>query len=269
MKKIILLLLLSYQLNANEITVTAKTLATFDSVDARQGVAVDSDSFYAVNNFSISKHDKNTGKRLAQWEDNRKLIHLDSGMIWRDTLWAAHSNYPKLPMTGSVEKWQPETLSHLPNHDFGKQSGSFTWLDRFNGYWWGAFGNYDKKSGGRDQAYGETNNTYLVKMDDQFNTLQTWRYPVELLNKFRPMSNSGGSWGPDGLLYITGHDLPEVYVVTLPEDQTTLHWIATVKTKDIAGQGIAWDRTSEERILWGILKKQRKVVKMHVPAIAQ
>ena len=23
------------------------------------------------------------------------------------------------------------------------------------------------------------------------------------------MSNSGGSWGPDGLLYCTGHDHPE------------------------------------------------------------
>lgn len=56
------------------------------------------------------------------------------------------------------------------------------------------------------------------------------------------MSNSGGSFGPDGWLYITGHDATEVYVMKLPSAGSILTWVATIWLPDIAGQGIAWDR---------------------------
>jgi len=79
------------------------------------------------------------------------------------------------------------------------------------------------------------------------------------------MSNSGGSWGPDGYLYITGHDLPEVYVMALPDAGSILKWVDTVSLPDIEGQGIAWDRSSEEPILYGILRPESQVIQMSVP----
>ena len=245
--------------------VTAKTLTTFDIPNARQGIAVDAQAFYAINNYQITKHEKNTGKQLAAWDGKNKLIHMDSGMIWNGALYASHSNYPGFPMTSSVEVWQTESLTHVNNHSFGIQLGSFTWLDRHNGFWWGAFGNYDVKKQGR--VYGATYNTQVVKMDENFQILAQWTYPEEMLNRFRPMSNSGGSWGPDGLLYLTGHDHAEVYAVKLPDYGSELKWVATILTPDTAGQGIAWDRSTSERILWGIKKAKRQVVKMAVPSI--
>ena len=56
------------------------------------------------------------------------------------------------------------------------------------------------------------------------------------------MSNSGGSWGPDGFLYLTGHDLEEVYKVRLPTAGSTLELVTTIPMT-VRGQGIAWDRS--------------------------
>jgi hypothetical protein len=82
--------------------------------------------------------------------------------------------------------------------------------------------------------------------------------PPPILERFEDMSNSGGSWGPDGRLYISGHDPAEVYVMELPEAGSVLNWVATVPL-DIAGQGIAWDR-SQPGVIYGIHRAGGRVV---------
>ena len=67
------------------------------------------------------------------------------------------------------------------------------------------------------------------------------------------MSNSGGSWGPDGKLYITGHDNTELYAMELPKMGSVLRWSGTVPV-DLAGQGFAFDR-SESGMLYGIIRR--------------
>jgi hypothetical protein len=83
------------------------------------------------------------------------------------------------------------------------------------------------------------------------------------------MSNSGGSFGPDGWLYITGHDASAAYIVQIPSAGNILIWIATVDLPSIAGQGIAWDRTSQAQggngTLYGISRESLQVVEMRVP----
>jgi hypothetical protein len=54
------------------------------------------------------------------------------------------------------------------------------------------------------------------------------------------MSNSGGSCGPDGRLWTTGHDLDEACVMELPQAGSDLKWIATVDLPNVEGQAIAW-----------------------------
>jgi len=251
--------------------VTAKTLQVLDTFDARQGVAVDRDHVYAVNNYRITRHRKDDGSPQLQWDgisEAGPIIHLDSGMVWQGRLYAAHSNYPRSPMTSSVEVWDVKTMEHVASHSFGIHLGSFTWLDRYQGYWWGAFGNYDKVQRGEQDPYGKTVNTQVVKMDEQFRVLARWTLPQGILERIAPMSNSGGSWGPDGYLYLTGHDHPEIYVVQVPARGMELRWVATVEAPGIHGQGIAWDRSSDGRILWGIRKRDRKVLQMDIPEIA-
>ena len=93
---------------------------------------------------------------------------------------------------------------------------------------------------------------------DEWRKIEAWVFPKEVTDKFIPMSNSGGSWGPDNLLYCTGHDLFEIYVMKLPDAGSILELVRTLPI-DSYGQGIAWDR-SEDSILYGIIKKEKKVI---------
>ena len=250
----------------------ATLVKTFDAPDARQGVAVDKQHFYAVNNSTISKYDKTSGNLVAQWPGQAQgnvLIHMDSLMAFEGRLYASHSNYPGFPMTSSVEVWDADTLQHVDSHSFGVLRGSLTWLDRHDGFWWGAFANYDTVQKGQLSAYGLTDRTQVVRFDDNFNVLEAWTLPLEILNRIRPMSNSGGSWGPDGYLYLTGHDHGEIYVTKSPQAGAVLRLVTTIEVPLVEGQGIAWDRAEPGRFLWGITKRDRKVIKLEMPKIRQ
>lgn len=250
--------------------VKATLLQQFDAPNARQGAAADSGHFYAVNNFAISKHDKESGKAVAEWAGTAEgdpLIHLDSLVELDGRLYASHSNYPVWPMTSSVEVWDAATMQHIDTHSFGVYRGSLTWLDRYDGAWWAGFANYDKVQRGQSTPYGLTNNTQIVKLDDDFREIQSWTLPLAILDRMRPMSNSGGSWGPDGRLYLTGHDHSELYAMELPAAGSILDWVATVKVPVVEGQGIAWDRSLPGGFLWGINKGERKVAKIRMPDI--
>lgn len=272
-KLMILFLLVAGVGDANEKRIyNAKLIQQFEVSNARQGIAVDAGHFYAVNNFAISKHDKSTGATIAQWAGRAEgdpLIHLDSLMELDGRLYASHSNYPVSPMTSSVEVWDADTMRHVSSHSFGINRGSLTWLDRHDGFWWATFANYDKVQRGQEEPYGHTNNTQVVKLDDDYRVLQAWTLPMEILDRMRPMSNSGGSWGPDGRLYLTGHDLGEIYVMRIPDAGSTLSWVATVRVPVLEGQGIAWDRSVPGRYLWGINKGDRKVLKIKMPEIGR
>ena len=232
-------------------------IEVFDVPEARQGVAVDENYFYAVTNYKIVKYNKETGERVDAWEgkENGSIKHLDSGAIIDGKLYCAHSNYPEFPMTSSIEIWNPETMEHIANHSFGIEYGSCTWVDKHDGYWWAAFAHYNKwsDSTGTDRRW-----TTVVKFDDEWRKLEAWVFPQEVLEKFEMMSNSGGSWGPDGLLYTTGHDGAQVYVMQIPKQGSTLELIEIVPV-NCTGQGIAWDR-SDPGSFYTIRKAERQVI---------
>lgn len=245
-----------------------KTLRTFAAFDADQAVAVDANYFYSVDNYSITKHDRKTGKAVLQWYggEGGPIIHLDSAMVLGDTLYAAHSNYPSFPMASSIEMWNTKTMKHIGSYSFGIYRGSLTWIDRHDGAWWATFANYNEVRPGASQAYGLTANTQLVRMNDDFQVTASWTYPDDLLQEFDPMSNSGGSWGPDGRLYITGHDAAAAYVMELPAAGSVLRRVATIDLPDISGQGIAWDRShSGAPTLWGLTRDSHHIVQMQIP----
>jgi hypothetical protein len=234
---------------------TFSTEQTVKCPEARQGVAVGAQNFYAINSKTIGQYDKQTGRLVNRWDGGDNIIHLDSGVVVGNRLYCAHSNYPALPMMSSIEIFDASTLQHVDSHDFGVYRGSLTWLDRHEGFWWAAFAHYERY---RDTLGRGPEWTTVVKYDDQWCELGVWALPVAVLDRMHPMSNSGGSWGPDGLLYLTGHDRPEVYRLQLPAKGTTLELIDTLPL-DILGQGIAWDRT-RPGTLYGIRRKDLHVI---------
>ena len=238
----------------------------FNAPEARQGVAVDERYVYVVTNRAVAKYNKQTHRRLAHWEAPAEipLIHLDSGVIFENRLYAGHSNYPELPMTSSVEIWDAESLEHVGSHSFGLADGSCTWVDRYDGFWWVCFAHYDKRGGYPDK---DVSWTTVVQYDDRWSRLAAWVFPPEVVRRFTPYSCSGGSWGPDGLLYCTGHDRPEIYVVRLPKSGSALELVEIIPVT-MPGQGIAWDR-SDPGILYGIVKRDRVVVVSRISGIEE
>ncbi|KAK4951765.1 hypothetical protein LTR10_009685 [Elasticomyces elasticus] len=247
----------------------ATTVRSIKAADAVQGVAVDKDYFYSIDNFSITKHNKTTGESLLQWFGGKggPIIHLDGGVVIDGIIYCPHSNYPQTPITSSVEMWNATTLEHVGSHPFGIYRGSLTWIDQdANGTFWGTFANYDRVQHGQTQPYGLTMNTQLVQFGPDWSVTRSWILPDALWGSFSPMSNSGGSFGPDGWLYITGHDDPAVYVLKVPSAGDIVVWVATISVPDIGGQGIAWDRSEGRNgSLYGISRASTEVVEMKAP----
>jgi hypothetical protein len=243
----------------------AEVIGRFKAPEATQGVAVDAKYFYAVANSRIAKYDKASGRKVAEWQGERaRYPHINSCAVIEAKLVCASSNFPQTPQQSTVEIFEPKTMTHEKTISLGQQIGSVTWVDRKDGFWWATFANYDGKGGeaGRDHRY-----TTFVKFDDQWRRTEAWTFPAEVLARFKPMSSSGGGWGDDGLLYITGHDHPELYVLKLPKGGATLDHVGTIAVP-IEGQAIAWDK-SQKRVVYGISRPNREVVAMRVPALAK
>ena len=79
------------------------------------------------------------------------------------------------------------------------------------------------------------------------------------------MSASGGSWGPDGYLYVMGHDRPELYALRLPEYGSVLRHVATIVTPG-PGQAFGWD-SIESDTLYSIDHMLREVIVATVPSV--
>jgi len=244
----------------------ARLLRTYDAFDANQGVGVDRSHFYAVDNTSITRHSRETGAPGC----SSRAPTAGPSSTWTAARWAVAGCTRRTPITNespmesSVEVFDARTMKHVDTHSFGIDRGSLTWIDRApDGYWWAAFANYDRVFDG--EVYGETNNTQVVKMNDGFEVIEGYTIPPEILDRFRPMSNSGGSWGPDGRLWITGHDLGEAYVMEPPRAGSELRWIATVSLPGVEGQGIAWDLNGPRPTLWAIKRSTKQVLQFEVP----
>ncbi|NBC64610.1 MAG: hypothetical protein GVY07_02950 [Bacteroidetes bacterium] len=227
-------------------------LERFPAEEAFQAVAVDSSYFYAIGSKSIGKYDKKTGKKLATTEVAVK--HLNSGVVLNGKLFTANSNYPEIPMTSSIEIWDTETLEHNGSYSFGIRWGSLTWIDRQNEYWWAMFGHYNQFSNetGKDNRW-----TTLVQFNDDWQPQQSWVLPPEVLKRLNEKTISGGSWGPDELLYLSGHDRGELYAMHLPEMGSVLE-LAEIIPIESEGQGIAWDR-SEPGMIYTIVRSKLAV----------
>ncbi|QYU68945.1 hypothetical protein J4558_02045 [Leptolyngbya sp. 15MV] len=233
-----------------------------DAPEARQGVAADETHVYVNDNSAIGKYDKRTGEKVDAWQgDPAQFVHMNSCAVVDRELVCAASNYPATPMASSIEWFSIAPLAHSRSRSLGPGRGSLTWLDRHEGSWWATFANYDGRGGepGRDHRA-----TTLVRYDDDFRELGAWLFPPGVLDRFKPYSSSGGAWGADGLLYVTGHDRPEVYALRLPQAGSTLIHVATLALAS-NGQAIDWD--ADGRVLWSVDRATRQVLAARVPPI--
>lgn len=242
----------------------AKVLVRWHAKEARQGVAVGKRYFYAIDNNTIGKYDKRTGKRVALWKGSLLLYpHINSCIVQGEQLVCAASNHPGVPMGSSVEFFDKKALKPVRSVALPPYPGSLTWIQRRGADWFALFANYDPPHGGvpgHDHRW-----TLLMKLDSHFRALESWHFPADVLARFAPMSSSGGCWNKDGYLYVTGHSRPEVYVMQLPKAGTVLRHVATIPIPT-DGQAFGWDPAAP-RVMWSIDRRTRTVFASRVPPI--
>src|SRR5690554_6163642 len=234
------------------------SIKSFDAPAARQAVAVSDNFLFAIDNVTIEQYDKATGQKLKTWKDDSgQLKHLNSGLVWNNKLYCAHSNFPEIPMASSIEVFDPATLEPIESYSLGIDIGSATWIDRYEGHWYIAFAHYSSGSGqepGKDNRWSQ-----LVKFTDDWQRVGAWIFSKELLERFSGMSNSGGYITDEGDIIITGHDHKELYHLRFPKMGYTLQWVDTWPAP-FEGQGIAVD-PEDKAIIYGISRSQKKIVK--------
>ncbi|AOS45987.1 hypothetical protein Verru16b_03078 [Lacunisphaera limnophila] len=244
----------------------ATELARWPVRGANQGVAVDAEHFYGIGNFAIIKHRKDTGAPVAEWLGLKggPIVHYNGGYVADGRLIIAHSNFAQLPMASSLETHDTATLAPVATHSFGIRLGSLTWAERRDGFWWACFANYNDTgtTPGFDNRW-----TYVGKFDDQWQMVESWLFPPQVVATWGRSSCSGGSWGDDGLLYVTGHDEAQLYVLRLPKQGVVLEYVTTLDVP-FEGQSWAWDRSAAgDRIIYGISRARHEVIVARIPAL--
>lgn len=233
------------------------SVSAFPAPAAKQAVAVDSKYFYAIDNITIEKYEKLSGKHVQTWKDTTGTFkHLNSGVVLNGKLYCAHSNFPEIPMASSIEVFDTESLTPVESHSFGIDIGSATWIDRHDGFWYVAFAHYHryKETLGKDNRW-----TQLVKFNENWERVGAWILPAELIERFGNMSNSGGLITADGDIYLTGHDFKELYLMRFPAAGYALQWVKTLPAP-FEGQGIAID-SDDDQTFWGISRSRKEVIR--------
>jgi hypothetical protein len=237
----------------------------FTAPEARQGVAVDAAHFYAVVNSAIGKYDKATGEQVARWSLPRggPIRHLNSCFADEGALWCANSNFPETPMASSVEVFDAATLNHRESRSLGVlDEGSLTFFDRLGEGWIAGFAHYDADGGVSHKA---SEWAAIVTYDAQWRRTGGWAIPDAVKARMAPHAASGGAIGPDGLLYLFGHDRPEMYAMAKPAMGPVMVHVATIAV-DAAGQAFAWD-VSQPGTLYAINRPTGTVRVFAMPAV--
>ncbi len=244
---------------------TAATVKVFSVPEADQGVAVNSSFFYAVDNAQIVKYDRADGVRIDEWKLERPDIirHINSCLADEGTLICANSNYPKKPMASSVEVFDAGTLEPLSSHSLGvRDEGSLTWVDRIPGGWIAGFAHYDGPNG---TGYKDHSASSVVTFDEAWRRTGGWAFPEDVAARMAPHAASGGAIGPDGLLYVLGHDRPELYALARPQLGPGLILVAVIDI-EAEGQAFSW-APGGVRQIFAIDRRVGRVLVIEVPAV--
>lgn len=244
----------------------ALPLGAFPAAEAGQGAAADEDYFYAIVNSAIGKYQKKDGALVGQWLGSRDglIRHLNSCYAQTDKLYCSNSNFPEVPMASSIEVFDTETMSPIFSLGLGVlEEGSLTWFDHLGDGWIAGFAHYDERGG---LAYKDYSYSSIVRYDSQWRRQGGWMIPESVIDRMKPYAASGGALGPDGLLYLTGHDRSEMYVLAAPSLGPKLVHIATIDI-NIEGQAFAFDKSIDEPVVYGISRPNKEVRAFRIPKV--
>ncbi len=253
------------QVPAAILQLKARTLRTYQVPEANQGVAAGPAHFFAIDNATLAKYEIRSGRLVGRWSGAREglIRHMNSCLVDAARIWCANSNYPQTPMGSSVEVFDPVSLEHVSSHSVGmRDEGSLTWFDRYGTGWLAGFSHYDKNGG---VPFKNHSFSSVVTFDAQWRRTGGWLLPESTLERMAPYASSGGAIGPDGWLYLLGHDRPELYVVGRPAMGPTLRHVATIAIES-EGQAFSWAKNGQ-RVIYTIDRPRHLVRTIEIPAV--
>ena len=219
---------------------------SFSSKDAHQGVAIDGNHIYVINNKSISKHDKETYNLVDRWvaSESSAIKHLNGGRVNGDKLICTNS----LKNSNTIEIFKTSSMEHIKSIPIDAD-GYLTWtyVDEYTDNLYGIIAHYKYNM----------DKSRLVRFDDtddDYKIVRKWRLPQELLDRIRPWSLSGG-FIYNGFIYCTTHDKPEIYKLKIDGKKLDQVSIIPINSR---GQGIDYDWDSKE--LYSINRNEKKVI---------
>jgi len=233
-------------------------VARFKAHWAKQGVAVDKNHFYAIDNTHITKF-THQGDSLTTWTGSRKdgFRHINYGIVLGHKLYCAHSNFSAYPMTSSIEIFDTKTMTHIESISLGIDYGSLTWIIPCKQGWYAFFAHYTRGAAKTKIGTDDTNRySQLVLFDKKWRKMQGWVLPEDLYKELGAASLSGGILVGD-TFYCTGHDSFEMYKLRIPKSGSFLIWDGKIKVPSF-GQAPTMD---SEGNIWGIIRKDKVVVK--------
>jgi hypothetical protein len=251
---------------ASVIKLQASPLDAFPAAEAGQGAAADEEHFYAIVNSAVGKYKKKDGALAGQWQGSQGglIRHLNSCYAQTDKLYCSNSNFPEVPMASSIEVFDTETMKPIFSMGLGVlDEGSLTWFDHLGDGWIAGFAHYDERGG---LAYKDHSYASIVRYDSQWRRQGGWMIPESVIDRMKPYAASGGALGPDGLLYLTGHDRREMYVLAAPSLGPKLIHIATIDI-NIEGQAFAFDKSIDKPVVYGISRPNREVRAFKLPEV--
>ncbi|MDP3495599.1 MAG: hypothetical protein Q8R82_21035, partial [Hyphomonadaceae bacterium] len=169
--------------------------------------------------------------------------------------------YSETPHGSSVEIFDAQTMQHVDTHSLGMtEEGSLTWVDHYRGGWIAGFAHYAENGGVKFKDHTFSS---VVTYDAQWRRTGGWLFPKPVVERMAPYAASGGALGPDGLLYILGHDRPEMYVLGRPVMGPTLIHIATIDL-EAEGQAFAF---ADGRTIYAIDRRKGAVREINLPSV--
>lgn len=238
----------------------------YETVEADQGVAADAGFFYPVGNTVLAKYEIASGRFVDRWTGPRDglIRHMNSCLADSGRIWCANSNFPQTPMGSSIEIFDAATLDHVDSHSLGmRDEGSLTWLDRYRKGWIAGLAHYDGDGG---LAFKNHSFSSVATFDGEWRRTGGWLLPQSALERMAPYAASGGAIGPDGWLYLLGHDRREMYVVGRPSMGPALIHIATIDL-EVEGQAFSWAKDGT-RTIFAIDRGKMLVRMIEIPPVA-
>ena len=245
---------------------TARTLRVYDVPEAHQGVAADARFFYAVDNTVLAKYEIASGQLVDRWAGPRNglIRHLNSCLVGRRTplvreleLLADADGI----VGGSVRRCVARSRRAATASGCATKDRSRGPIGTSGG-WIAGFAHYDGNGG---VAFKDHTFSSVVTFDAEWRRTGGWLFPQSALERMAPDAASGGAIGPDGCLYLLGHDRPEMYVVARPSMGPTLIHIATIDL-EAEGQAFSWAHDGT-RTVFAIDRRKSLVRTIAIPPV--